>query len=115
MASTLHDSAAPTLGRRLTSVLARFIAAPTMTTDRYDESIRRLKESGAWPPEGLAYHVAFISGGNLRISEIWDSEEEFDAYGTRLLSDAGIEFVGEPEIVDVDNHELLEVHNIVQR
>jgi hypothetical protein len=115
MASTMHDFAAPTVARRSTSVLARFTTAPTMTTDQYDASIRRLKGSGDWPAEGLAYHVAFMSAGNLRISEIWDSQEQFDAYGKRLLSGAGIELVGEPEVVGVDNPEMLEVHNIVQR
>jgi hypothetical protein len=46
----------------------------------------------------------------VRVSEIWDSTEQLAAYGERLmpiLADAGIEFSGEPEIV--------EVHNIITR
>ena len=90
------------------SVLARF--TPTsLTTQQYDESIRRLEESGDFPPDGLDYHVCFGSEGNLRVSEIWDSQEQIDAFGERLmpvLADIGIE-PGEPEF--------LEIHNIVRR
>ncbi len=90
------------------SILVRF--TPTaVTTQQYDESIRRIKEAGDWPPDGLEYHVAFGSDGNLRVSEIWDTREQWEEFGKRLmplLADIGIE-PGEPE--------LLEVHNIVKR
>jgi hypothetical protein len=90
------------------SVLARF--TPTsVTVQKYDESIRRLEQGGDWPPDGLEYHVCFGSDDNIRVSEIWDSQEQFDAFGERLmpiLADMGIE-PGEPE--------LLEVHNIIRR
>jgi hypothetical protein len=103
MATTMPDSA--------TRVLARFTGAPSMTTEKYDESIKRLKASGAqWPPDGLSYHVAFTSGGSFRVSEIWDSRQQFDAFGKTLrpvLTDVGVELAGEPE--------MLEVHNIIQR
>jgi hypothetical protein len=91
-------------------LLARFTAAPAVSREQYDESVRRLEGSGDWPPEGLAYHVAFRSEGKLRVSEIWDSREQFDAFGKRLmpvLTDVGIELSGEPE--------MLEVYNIIQR
>jgi hypothetical protein len=108
MATTMPDSAVQ--GRK-TRVLARFTAAPSMTTEKYDETIKRLKGSDSqWPPDGLAYHVAFSSGGSFRVSEVWDSREQFDAFGKRLmpiLSDVGIELEGEPEMLDV--------HNIIQR
>jgi hypothetical protein len=90
------------------SILARF-APPSLTAQQYDESIRRLPEVGDWPPDGLAFHVAFGSEGNLRVSEIWDSQEQLEAFGARLmpvLADIGID-PGEPE--------LLEIHNIIQR
>jgi hypothetical protein len=89
------------------SVLIRFAPA-SLTAEQYDESVRRLQE-GEWPPDGLEYHVCFGTDGNLRVSEIWDSQEQLDAFGERLmplLADIGIE-PGEPEIV--------EVHNIVRR
>jgi hypothetical protein len=85
------------------SIVVRF--SPTaLTREQYDESLRRLDEAGAWPPDGLDYHVCFGSEGNLRVSEIWDSREQLDAFGDRLmpiLGDVGIGFDRDPEIFDV--------------
>ena len=99
-----------TLDARKTRVLARFTAAPNMTTEQYDESIRRLEKSGDWLPDGLEFHVAFKSNGSFKVSEIWDTREQFDAFGERLmpvLKDVGIELSGEPE--------MLEIYNIIKR
>ena len=92
------------------SIVVRF--NPTnLTRENYDESVRRLEEAGLWPnPDGLEYHVFFGSEGSLRVSEIWDSREQLQAFGERLmpiLADIGIEFSGDPEI--------FEAHNIVKR
>jgi hypothetical protein len=90
------------------SVLIRFAPA-SLTVEQYDEAVRRIQENGEWPPDGMEYHVCFGSDGNLRVSEIWDSQEQLDAFGERLmpvLSEIGIE-PGQPEILDV--------HNIVRR
>jgi hypothetical protein len=92
------------------SILVRFTGAPTVTTQKYDECVSRLESQGDFPPDGLEYHVAFSSGGNFRVSEIWDSQEKFEAFGERLmpiLAELGIELAGEPEI--------LEIHNIIKR
>jgi hypothetical protein len=108
MATTSPASATPTMDARKTRLLVRFTPS-TLTTDQYDETIRRLEKSGDWLPEGLESHVAFKSNGNLRVSEIWDSREQFDAFGERLmpvLKDVGID-PGQPEA--------LEIHNIVTR
>jgi hypothetical protein len=91
------------------SIVVRF--SPTnVTTEKYDETLRRLKEAGAFPPDGMEYHILFGPDENLRVSEIWDSREQLEAFGERLmpiLSDVGIEFSGEPEI--------FEAHNIIKR
>lgn len=91
------------------SIVVRF--NPTsLTTGKYDETVRRLTEAGDFPADGLDYHVCFGSDGNLKVSEIRDSQEQFAAFGERLmplLADVGIEFSGEPEI--------FEVHNIIKR
>jgi hypothetical protein len=99
-----------TMDARKTRILARFTAAPSVTTEQYDETISRLEKSGDWLPEGLEYHVAFRSNGNLRVSEIWDSREQCDAFSERLmplLKDVGIELTGEPE--------MLQIHNVIKR
>jgi hypothetical protein len=90
------------------SIVVRF--TPTaLTAEKYDESTRLLEEAGVdFPPEGMDYHVCFGSEGNLRVSEIWDSREQFEAFGERLmpvLSRAGIEFSGEPDVFEVHNVE----------
>jgi hypothetical protein len=62
MATTVPDSAKGAVKDRSTRVLARFTGAPSVTTEKYDECIKRLKGSESqWPPDGLAYHVAFSS------------------------------------------------------
>jgi len=92
------------------SIVVRF--TPTnLTAERYDDALRRHEDAGvAFPPDGMEYHICFGSEENLRVSEIWDSREQLEAYGEKLmplLADAGIEFSGEPEI--------FEAHKIVKR
>jgi len=92
------------------STLVRFTPAPGVTTQQYDDVIRKLQESGDWLPEGLDYHVAFGSNGDFRVSEVWDSKKQFETFGSRLmpmLAEAGITLAGEPEV--------LEIHNIEKR
>ena len=106
MATTSPESATPILDARKTGLLVRFTAAGDVSTDQYDETIRRLETSGDWLPEGLDYHCAFRSNGKFRVSEVWDSREQFDAFGERLmpvLKDVGIELSGEPETLEIEN------------
>lgn len=91
------------------SIVVRFTPS-SLTAVQYEESIRRLQQDGGqWPPAGMDYHVCFGPDGNLRVSEIWDSLEELQAFGERLmplLADVGVE-AGEPEV--------LPVHNVIRR
>ena len=88
------------------SIVVRY--APTgLTRAQYDDVSRRMEEAGDWPPDGLDIHVLFGSEGDLRVSEIWDSEEQFRAFTERLLSvlsEVGVQIGGEPEVFEV--HEL---------
>jgi hypothetical protein len=91
------------------SIVVRYNPA-NLTVEQYEESIRRLGEAGAFPSEGLDYHVCFGSEGDMRVSEIWDSREQHAAFVERLmpiLTDVGIQFAGEPDV--------FEVHNIIKR
>jgi hypothetical protein len=99
--SALHAGGCPM------SIVMRFTPA-SLTAGKYDETVRRLREAGGFPPEGLDYHVCFGSEGNLRVSEIRDSREQFEAFPERLrpvLTEVGIEFSGEPEVFEVHNIE----------
>jgi hypothetical protein len=89
------------------SVLVRF-APPSATIEQYDESLRRLEEEG-FPPDGMDYHCCYLVDGSVRVSEVWDSREQLEAFGERLmplLAEVGID-PGQPE--------MLEVHNVVKR
>ena len=86
------------------SVLIRF-APSSLTAAEYDESVRRLQESGDFPPDGMEYHACFGEEGKLRVSEIWDSQEQLDAFAERLmpiLAEIGID-AGQPETFPVHN------------
>ena len=90
------------------SLLIRF-APPSLTAEQYDSVVRRLNEDGVFPADGLDYEICFGSGDNLKVSQVWDSKEQLDAFGARLmpiLAEFGIE-PGEPEVVAV--------HNIIRR
>lgn len=92
------------------SILVRFTGAPGMTSELYDETLPRIEASGEFPPDGMDLHVAFVSDGSFRVSEIWDSKEQFETFGERLmpiLQEGGVELAGPPEI--------LEIHNIIRR
>jgi len=91
------------------SILVRFTNTSPTTTEQYDQSVQRLRQVGDFPPDGMEYHVCFLQDGNVRVSEIWDSREQLNAFGERLmpvLQEVGID-PGEPE--------LLEIHNIIRR
>ncbi len=90
------------------SIVVRFAPSGT-TAEQYDEVFRRMSESN-WPPDGLDYHVAFGPSRDLRVSEIWDSREKWEAFLEHLMpavSEAGIDTSSEPEV--------FEVHNTVKR
>ena len=94
------------------SIVVQF--KPTsLTAETYDESTRQLEEAGVERlPDGLELHVCFGADGNLQVSEIWESREQFEAFGERLqqlpvLAELDIEYSSPPEI--------FEVHKIVKR
>jgi hypothetical protein len=77
-----------------------------LTRERYDEVSRRMEGAGDWPPDGMDVHVLFGEEGDMRVSEIWDSEEQFRAFADRLMSvldEVGVSY-SEPEVFEA--HEL---------
>ena len=88
------------------SILVRYNPS-SLTAEQYEEGDRLLREAGVEAlPDGLEYHVCFGSEGNLRVSEIWDSREQFEAYGKRLMempvfADIPFDAGGPPEIFQV--------------
>ena len=91
------------------SIVVRF-SPSNVSTEQYDEAVRRHQDAGIeLPPDGMEYHVCFGPADNVRVSEIWDSREQWQAYGERLmplLAEIGID-AGEPDV--------FEVHNVIKR
>jgi hypothetical protein len=90
------------------SLLIRF-APPSLTATQYDDAVRRLTEDGVFPADGLDYEICFGSDENLEVSQVWDSQQQLDAFAARLmpiLAELGID-PGKPEV--------REVHNIIKR
>ena len=80
-----------------------------MTTEQYDAILARLYEEGIQPAPGLELEVCYGSGDQMKVSLLFDSEQELDAFGARLapiLKEMRLD-PGEPEV--------LEVHNIIRR
>ncbi|MBA3374469.1 MAG: hypothetical protein H0U00_01405 [Actinobacteria bacterium] len=79
---------------------------PTLTQDRYEETVRRLTggksrlESPAdWPVEGLLVHAAGQGANGFRVVDVWESEDAFRGFGDTLmpiLQELGIE--EQPEV-----------------
>jgi hypothetical protein len=91
------------------SIVVRY-NPPGLTAAKYDQGVSAINEAlGDSAPDGLAFHVCFGTDGNLLVSEIWDSREQFEAFGERmmpLLAGVGID----PGRIDVH-----EVHAIQSR
>lgn len=87
------------------SLVVRF--APTgLTQAQYDATIEKLKAAGQFPPDGLDYHICFGTDGDLKVSEIWDSQAQLDEFGERLmpiLAAEGIAMAGAPEIFEIQS------------
>jgi hypothetical protein len=90
------------------SVLIRF-NPPSLTAAQYDSAVKRLTEEGVLPAEGLDYEICFGEGDAVKVSQVWDKQEQLEAFGARLmpiLAELGID-PGEPQV--------LQVHNIIKR
>lgn len=77
----------------------------SMDARQYDEIIRRLEGAGAGSPSGRLYHICYGTGSNLRVLDIWESEEALRAFGETLmpiLQEIGVN-PGQPEINAVHN------------
>ncbi len=75
------------------------------TPEKYDKVIKTLEAAGAGAPKGRTYHVALESNGEIQVFDIWESQADFDAFGTTLipiLAEHGVE-LNEPMVATVHN------------
>ena len=77
----------------------------SLNASQYDEINKLLENAGAGAPQGRLYHVCFGTGSSLRVMEVWESQDAFNAFGPTLipiLQQVGID-PGQPDISEVHN------------
>jgi hypothetical protein len=76
-----------------------------MDSDKYAEVLRRLDAAGNGAPRGRLHHACYGDRSSLRVTDLFDTQQNFDAFGRVLipiLMAVGID-PGKPEIVEVHN------------
>jgi hypothetical protein len=84
------------------SVVVRFPPSG-VTKAQYDSVRNALEESGDWPADGCQLHVCFGDENDIRVSEVWESQDKFEAFGDTLrphMEEAGIQVSGQPEVFE---------------
>jgi hypothetical protein len=75
------------------------------TPEKYDEAIQKLEAAGAGSPKGRSSHFALESDGRIQVFDVWESQEDFDAFGSTLvpiLTDLGVTLAA-PMVASVYN------------
>jgi hypothetical protein len=75
------------------------------TPEKYDTAIKELEAAGAGKPKGRTYHFALESNNAIQVFDIWESQEEFEAFGATLipiLTKLGVQ-LGEPMAANIHN------------
>ena len=88
------------------TILVRYFPA-NLSTEQYKEVLRRLGEAGIFPDAAMDLHISYGEEGSLRVSEIWDSPQDMQAFGEKLmpiLADVGVQMAAEPEVIEIRNH-----------
>jgi hypothetical protein len=62
-----------------------YFALSGMTTDKYTECIKRLRQAGAAHPSGRSYHASFGASDKLAVFDVWSSQAAFDKFGKTLM------------------------------
>jgi hypothetical protein len=77
------------------------------TAAKYDETIKQLIAAGAGSPKGRSYHVCYGDPNGVDIMDVWDSMENFQAFGQTLVP------IMQSLDVDPGQPDIQQVHNIV--
>jgi hypothetical protein len=80
----------------------------SMTAEQYDRVIEQLEGSGAGAPSGRRFHACFGEGDHLSMFDVWDSVEEFEAFGRTLMPMLAT------EQIEIAPAELREIHRLVE-
>ena len=75
------------------------------TAAKYDEVVKKLNDAGAGAPKGRSYHVCYGDPSGVHVTDIWDSMENFQAFGETLvpiMQSIGVD-PGQPDVQQVHN------------
>jgi len=70
---------------------------------KYHQVIKQLEASGQGNPKGRSFHVCYGDSNEVDILDIWDSMEDFEAFGKTLipiLTSNGVT-LGPPDIQEI--------------
>ena len=73
--------------------LAIGFSPKTMTATQYEECLRRLDAAGFGSPDGRREHLCYGTPDELRVVDVWESQEAAEAFGEHLrpvLEEVGI-------------------------
>ena len=85
------------------------LSAPlSMTAEQYDRVIKQLDLVGAGNPPGRRFHACVVQGDHLMVFDVWDSADEFEAFGATLMPILARDHIA------IAPTELLEIHRLVE-
>jgi hypothetical protein len=58
---------------------------PGLSVKTYDKAWEELRSKGYTNPKGLLHHVGGLSGNNLIVCDVWESEDAFNKFGEVLM------------------------------
>ena len=104
----VHQSGWTLRARRHSKTIVMNMQWPGVTRAQYDQTLAQVKwETEA--PVGAKFHVASFDDKGLRVTDVWDSADDFNRFVEQRLM-PGVQQVGiagEPQV------EILEVHRII--
>ncbi len=84
--------------------LGIYFAVEGMTPEKFATVHEQLKAAGQDTPPGRTFHAGFRVGDEIHVFDVWESEEEFAAFGEHLmpiLAGLGID-PGQPRIGEME-------------
>jgi hypothetical protein len=76
-----------------------------MNDTKYAEILKRLQAAGAGAPPGRLHHTCYGDKNALRVTDVFDTQANFEAFGKVLvpiLVEMGVD-VGQPDVFPVNN------------
>ncbi len=85
-----------------------YMQSSSMTVEQYKSVDDRLRSAVGGPIEGLKLHTCFREGEGLAIFDVWESQEAFEALGSKLMpivQELGVE-ISPPQFVEMIAYEV---------